>query len=273
MFRIRLRIRIQNVYFGSGSDPDPDQIRIRPKGFGSLRIRIRNTVICNFIASKLKPVLWIRSHWGPWIRIRILEVWWLLLEVSEELIKGDFWDFSFYVPVPPVRYSTLLHLPPLRFHCVGGCWDRTQDSCDYGIGSNHSARSRPHLARSQRSQDLNRNCQTWLKRKNCNIFPSVNPRKLDLNPDSLTLSFAATDTEIICIFEVLNICASFSVVRSGLLASRRILSSRVATDVQVHTHRNTFLLSLCFISGDTKESFWFEHLRRFRSQSVDLAVL
>jgi hypothetical protein len=33
-----------------------------------------------------------------------------------------------------VRYSTLLHLPPLRFHCVGGCWDRTQDSCEYGIG-------------------------------------------------------------------------------------------------------------------------------------------
>ncbi len=33
-----------------------------------------------------------------------------------------------------VLYSTLLHLPPLRFHCVGGCWDRTQDSCDFGIG-------------------------------------------------------------------------------------------------------------------------------------------
>jgi hypothetical protein len=26
-----------------------------------------------------------------------------------------------------VLYSTLPHLPPLRFHCVGGCWDRTQD--------------------------------------------------------------------------------------------------------------------------------------------------
>ena len=26
-----------------------------------------------------------------------------------------------------VRYSTLLHLPPLRFHCVGGCRDRTKD--------------------------------------------------------------------------------------------------------------------------------------------------
>jgi hypothetical protein len=28
----------------------------------------------------------------------------------------------------------LLHLPPLGFHCVGGCWDRIQDSCDFGIG-------------------------------------------------------------------------------------------------------------------------------------------
>jgi hypothetical protein len=41
----------------------------------------------------------------------------------------------------------VLHTPPLRFHCVGGCWDRTQESCDYGIGcqrrSNHSARSHP----------------------------------------------------------------------------------------------------------------------------------
>ncbi len=46
--------------------------------------------------------------------------------------------FSFYV-----RYSTLLHLTPLRFRCVGGCWDRTQDSCDYC--SNHSARSHPLL--------------------------------------------------------------------------------------------------------------------------------
>jgi hypothetical protein len=26
-----------------------------------------------------------------------------------------------------VQYSALLHLPPLRFHCAGGCWDRTQD--------------------------------------------------------------------------------------------------------------------------------------------------
>ncbi len=47
-----------------------------------------------------------------------------------------------------VLYSTLLHLPPLRFHGVGECWDRTQDSCDFGIdcqtGSSHSATSHPH---------------------------------------------------------------------------------------------------------------------------------
>ncbi len=31
-------------------------------------------------------------------------------------------------------FSTLLHLPPLRFHCLGGCRGWTQDSCDLGIG-------------------------------------------------------------------------------------------------------------------------------------------
>jgi hypothetical protein len=56
-------------------------------------------------------------------------------------VKGDFLGL-FYV-----MYSTLFHLPSLRFHCVGGCWDRTQDSCDYGIDCQrlyHSARSHPH---------------------------------------------------------------------------------------------------------------------------------
>ncbi len=43
------------------------------------------------------------------------------------------WIFYFYV-----RSSTLLHLLPLRFHCVGGCWDRTQDCCDFGIDSRRS---------------------------------------------------------------------------------------------------------------------------------------
>jgi hypothetical protein len=33
--------------------------------------------------------------------------------------KAEFFLFFYFY----VRYSTLLHLPPLRFHCVGGCWD------------------------------------------------------------------------------------------------------------------------------------------------------
>jgi hypothetical protein len=39
--------------------------------------------------------------------------------------------FYFFI----VLYSTLLHLPPLRFHCADGCWDRTQDRCNWCIGS------------------------------------------------------------------------------------------------------------------------------------------
>ena len=32
-------------------------------------------------------------------------------------------------------YSALLNLPPLKFHCADGCWDRTQDRCNSCIGS------------------------------------------------------------------------------------------------------------------------------------------
>ncbi len=42
--------------------------------------------------------------------------------------KGDFFTV-FYV-----LCSTLFHLPPLIFHSVGGCWDRTEDSWNFGIG-------------------------------------------------------------------------------------------------------------------------------------------
>ncbi len=44
--------------------------------------------------------------------------------------SGIFWIFFC-----SVLYSTLLYLPPLGFHCVGGCWDRTQDSCNVYIDS------------------------------------------------------------------------------------------------------------------------------------------
>ncbi len=40
------------------------------------------------------------------------------------------WGFFFILSA---LYSTLLHLSPLRFHCVRGCWYRTRNSCDFGI--------------------------------------------------------------------------------------------------------------------------------------------
>jgi hypothetical protein len=42
-------------------------------------------------------------------------------------------------------FNKPFHLPPLRFHCVGGCWDRTQLSCDFGIGCQTPLTSRPDL--------------------------------------------------------------------------------------------------------------------------------
>ncbi len=41
--------------------------------------------------------------------------------------------FLFYFCMHFIQNS--FHLPPLRFHCVGVCWNRTQDCCDFGIGS------------------------------------------------------------------------------------------------------------------------------------------
>jgi hypothetical protein len=53
-----------------------------------------------------------------------------LKRVRHKIIGGIFfWIFFF------ILYSTLLHLPPLRFHCADECWDRTQDRCNCCIGS------------------------------------------------------------------------------------------------------------------------------------------
>jgi hypothetical protein len=56
--------------------------------------------------------------------------------------KGGFLGFfSFYV-----QYSKLLHLPPLRFHCAGGCWDRTRTVANTALAVRHSYHSaRSHL--------------------------------------------------------------------------------------------------------------------------------
>jgi hypothetical protein len=52
-----------------------------------------------------------------------------MILVIDVIIRGICLDFFLCT----ILYSTLLHLPPLRFHCVGGCGDRTQDCCVFGI--------------------------------------------------------------------------------------------------------------------------------------------
>ncbi len=47
-----------------------------------------------------------------------------------QLRAPDIYFFFLYI-----FYSTLFPLPPLRFNCVRGCCDRTQDCCDFGIDS------------------------------------------------------------------------------------------------------------------------------------------
>ena len=57
------------------------------------------------------------------------------LRRSTKSYKVDFFLFSFF----NVRYSTVLELPTLRFRCVVGFWDRTQDCCDFRIDINADA--------------------------------------------------------------------------------------------------------------------------------------
>jgi hypothetical protein len=50
--------------------------------------------------------------------------WWSRL--TPDTNRGEFFYFCFMYGT--ALYSTQLHLPPLRFHCVGGCWDRTMNT-------------------------------------------------------------------------------------------------------------------------------------------------
>jgi len=52
---------------------------------------------------------------------------------------GEFFGFLLYF----IQHSFICHL---RFHCVGGWWDRTQDCCDFGIVS--------HLCMSKRLEEI-----------------------------------------------------------------------------------------------------------------------
>jgi hypothetical protein len=52
------------------------------------------------------------------------------LRRGQIFLRGIFWIFFFLCMI----FIIASCLPPRRFYFVGGCWDRTKDSCDYGIG-------------------------------------------------------------------------------------------------------------------------------------------
>jgi hypothetical protein len=58
---------------------------------------------------------YLESRWMP-----MQEIQKCLQRSYKFFFKGGI--FVFFL----VHYSTLFHLPPLRFHCVGGCWDRIE---------------------------------------------------------------------------------------------------------------------------------------------------
>ncbi len=94
--------------------------------------------------------------------------------------RGIFFEFF---KMYSVHNSTLLHPSTIRFECVGGCWDRTQDCCDYGIVINRTVDPDPALQVNQvRFQSGSRISMTknWRKKysrnflksfliKNCNV--------------------------------------------------------------------------------------------------------
>jgi len=55
----------------------------------------------------------------------------LYFPVCLQYLKGDFWGFVYFLHTIINTASSAA----LRFHCADGCWDRTQDCCDWYIGS------------------------------------------------------------------------------------------------------------------------------------------
>jgi hypothetical protein len=95
------------------------------------------------------PSICIISLWVSYC-VYIFDYRYFEIQVRQILFSSfstSFFGLYFY----SVLYSTLLHLSPLRYRSVWGCWDGTQDCCDFGIGRqtlrcNHSSISHPRLS-------------------------------------------------------------------------------------------------------------------------------
>jgi hypothetical protein len=71
-----------------------------------------------------------------------------LMQIKKTRVKHG--DFSILYVLYVHLCTTLLHLPPLSFHYVGGCWDRTQDSFRLRDWRSDALATRLHLIQDDR---------------------------------------------------------------------------------------------------------------------------
>jgi hypothetical protein len=94
---------------------------------------------CNFWSVNLCLYFFILPYFSDF-HVTILEPRWVPQPTNRFMRSWTIFFFFFFFGGGIfffffVQYSALLHLPPLRFHCADGCWDRTQDRCNLCIGS------------------------------------------------------------------------------------------------------------------------------------------
>ena len=85
---------------------------------------------CELVAQREQMAAKQREHMEEKEKLKRLKVLYGTFIWNFFLYFGEFFLFFSYI-----LYSALLQLPPLRFRCADGCWDRTQDRCNLCIGS------------------------------------------------------------------------------------------------------------------------------------------
>jgi hypothetical protein len=109
-------ICLATVYFRAKIAPFLNNMRYQYPLFQSesLKQPLPNTASFFF---KLTKLVRKRYSYFPYLMVRT--VTYVVFLYFSHGTGGIFYIFY-------VLYSTLLHLPPPRYHCVGGCWARTQ---------------------------------------------------------------------------------------------------------------------------------------------------